>query len=201
MKKTGIFGGTFNPPHMGHRHIACGFAERFELNRILIVPTCEPPHKPKSELASPEDRMALCRLTFDRPDFEVSPIEVERTGKSYTYDTLRELHDISDDDYYFLLGDDMLLSFDHWWEPEKILGLCHLVTTVRSDRTSTEELKRYAQSRFPEAYSDGRFLFMDIPPLDVSSTDIRQKVREGESIHGLVAPAAERYILQRGLYQ
>jgi len=199
--KTGIFGGTFNPPHNGHRHIVEGFREQMGLDRVLIIPSYIPPHKAAPDLASGEARLAMCKMTFPEDHYDVLDIEVEREGKSYTLDTLKELIALGYEDLYFLVGDDMLLFLDQWHEPNEILSLCHMVSSVRSDEVSVEELREYARTHFPKEYEDGRFVFLPMEPFPVSSTEIREKVREGRSIAGLVDPGVEDYIRKEGLYQ
>ena len=200
MKRTGIFGGTFNPPHLGHRNIADGFVQALDLDRVLIIPSYTPPHKAAPDLASAEDRIAMCRMNFDDPVYMVSDIEIQRQGRSYTYDTLKALHDKGEDDLYFLVGDDMLLYLENWYNPHGILSLTHLVSAVRSDKVFVSDLKKFAEEHFPEEYAAGRFLFIEMDPFEVSSTEIRNKIRAGESADGLLAPDVAAFIAQKGLY-
>lgn len=202
LAKTGIFGGTFNPPHLGHRNIAEGFVAHCSLDRMLIIPAAIPPHKAAPDLASAEDRLHMCEKTFADGRFTIDPIELNRQGKSYTVDTLRQLKQRygENDEFYFLMGDDMLLYLDKWYEPWEILRLATVVSAVRSSRVSLEDLCSYAERTFPEEYRNGRFQFYEIPPVDVSSTEVRRRVRSGESLEGLVAPEVAQYIADRGLY-
>lgn len=179
MERIGIFGGTFNPPHLGHQNLLTGFLSRLELDRVLVIPSAVPPHKAAPDLASGEDRMELCRRTFRDPRVTFSRMELDRTGKSYTVDTLRAIKEEygPDSELFFLVGDDMLLYFDHWREPDTILSLCTLVASVRSDRTDLTELEAYAEEQFPEQYEAGRFRFLFIPPFEASSTEIRERIR------------------------
>ncbi len=144
----------------------------------------------------------MCEKTFADGRFTIDPIELNRQGKSYTVDTLRQLKQRygENDEFYFLMGDDMLLYLDKWYEPREILRLATVVSAVRSSRVSLEDLCSYAERTFPEEYRNGRFQFYEIPPVDVSSTEVRRRVRSGESLEGLVAPEVAQYIADRGLY-
>ncbi len=202
MPKVGIFGGTFNPPHLGHRNIAEGFLERCDLDEMLIIPSYTPPHKEAKDLASGEERLAMCEMTFRGLPANVDAIELERKGTSYTVDTLRLLKERygEDGELYFLMGDDMLLYLDKWVRPHEILELATVVSAVRSTSCTLSTLEGYAKNTFPEEYASGRFLFYEIPPFPVSSTEVRENLGEGRSVTGLVAPDVERYIKDRGLY-
>lgn len=201
MQKIGIFGGTYNPPHVGHVNIVSNFIESYAPDKMLIIPTYTPPHKISPDLASAEDRLEMCRRTFDSSVFEVSGIETERQGKSYTYDTLLELgRQNPDAKFYFLVGDDMLTTLHKWKNPEGILELCTIVAAVRSDRLTEDALREFAQEKYPDQYAQGKFEFLKMKPLELSSTVIRDKIKQGASIHNLVTPLTEEYILTRGLY-
>lgn len=196
--RIGIFGGTFNPPHLGHRHIVEDFHEQMAaaglpLDKILIIPTYVPPHKAAPDLASGEDRLLMCNLQLENGPFEVSDIEVRRQGASYTWMTLDELHEQYDEvdpetgektpaELYFLMGDDMLLYLPNWKRPEKILEDAILVSTIRSHECSVEELKDFAKTHYPDQYEVGRFLFFESEPFPVSSTEVRALVKEAAGI-------------------
>lgn len=201
MEKIGIFGGTYNPPHVGHLNIVSKFVAEYELDRVLIIPTFVPPHKVTPDLVPAKDRMEMCRRTFSDSIFEVSDIEIERQGKSYTYDTLIELKGLyKKAQFYFLCGDDMLLSLHTWHKPKGILDYCTIVSTVRSDDLRLEDLEAYAKEYFPAEFLEGKIQFMPIEPLELSSTEIRVKRKNGESVEGLVTPATLEYIESGGLY-
>lgn len=202
MEKIGIFGGTFNPPHKGHLHIATEFVSSYSLDRMLIIPTYVPPHKASPGLAPSELRVKMCRRTFTDPVFEISEIEIERKGKSYTYDTLKQLKGIyRDAELYFLCGDDMLLSFHNWYKPREILKLCTVVATVRDNDTKIGDLEEYAEKHFPSQYKNGKIQFLPVTPLPLSSTEIREKVKKGESVKGLVTLETQILIFSEGLYK
>ena len=203
LERIGIFGGTFNPPHLGHRHLAEEFRRQSSLDRILVIPSFVPPHKSAENLASGEDRMAMCRLTFPENHFCVDAAELDRGGKSYTVETLRILKERygADSELFFLMGDDMLLYFANWRDPHEILRLATVVSAVRSNKITVSALRESARTSFPDEYRNGRFQFMEMPPLEVSSTEVRDRIREHRSIEGLVTPGVQRYIENRGLYQ
>lgn len=198
---TGIFGGSFNPPHMGHLHLAETFRDSFGLDRIIILPAGIPPHKEAPDLLPGEERLEMCRKTFRSPEFLVSGLETERQGKSYTCDTLKEIiRRDGDRDLFLLVGDDMLLTFNQWRNPHEILSLSTVVAGVRDMDRNSAKLREYAENFFPEEYRKGRFRFMEMEPFPVSSTEIRERVRRGESIEGLVTEDTREYILKRGFY-
>ena len=212
--RIGIFGGTFNPPHLGHRHIVEDFCAQMAafgrpLDKVLIIPTFVPPHKAAPDLAPGEDRMEMCRLTFDRdPVFTVSDFEMVRGGQSYTWETLEAVHAKYDSpaapaELYFLMGDDMLLYLPHWMRPEKILADTVIVSTIRSSACTVDELQAFARNHYPEQFRQDRFLFFESDPFPVSSTEIRELVKQ-QDIHRLKELLDEdvlQYILDRRLYQ
>lgn len=225
--RIGIFGGTFNPPHLGHRHIAEDFCEQMAaigrpLDKVLIIPTFVPPHKAAPDLASGEDRLAMCRLLFETSEddgrFEVSDLEIRREGASYTWMTLEALHEEYDEvdpatgektpaELCFVMGDDMLLYLPHWKRPEKVLEDAVLVSTIRSHECTVEELRTFAKEIYPDQYAAGRFLFFESEPFPVSSTEVRALVKKAgrpiarEKLKTLLDPAVLQYILERELYQ
>lgn len=213
--RIGIFGGTFNPPHRGHRHIAEDFCAEMAkrglpLDKVLIIPTFVPPHKETPDLASGEDRLAMCRLCFADSPFEVSDYEIAKADVSYTWMTLEHLHEqYGEVELYFLMGDDMLLYLPKWARPEKILEDAVLVSTIRSRACTVEELETFAKETYPEQYLAGRFLFFESEPFPVSSTEVRALVREAgrpyiaanePELERLLDPAVLQYILERELY-
>lgn len=201
MQRIGIFGGTFNPPHIGHLNIANEFIREYSLSKVFIIPTYIPPHKESPNLASADARMEMCELTFSDKIFEVSDIEIIRKGKSYTYDTLCELTRLyTDAQFYFLIGDDMLLTFHEWKNPMGILDLCTVVAALRHKELTEEKLIEYISTHYPDEYKCGKFELLHIEPLELSSTEVREKAANGEAIEGLVTQSTFEYIKNRGLY-
>ena len=195
MSRLGIFGGTFNPPHIGHTRLAEHFVNELMLDRLLVIPTAVPPHKISPDLADGEDRINMCMLAF--PDALVSNIELVRGGKSYTFDTLTEIKaQYPDDELFFIVGSDMLLSFNRWYKYEEILDM---VTLCAADRQEDDSLlKKYGA---PEFLENRKFHISSLPAFEVSSTQIRELIVNGESTDGLLDPAVRAYINERGLYR
>ena len=198
--KTGIYGGTFNPIHNGHLHIVEEFRRGLSLDRVLLIPTRVPPHKAAPDLASGEDRFAMCRLAAQGdPWLELSDIEMRRQGKSYTAETLEELSALyPHDQFYLLMGEDMFLTVGSWYRPETIFSLASVCTTPRGEK-SMEALRRKA---LEYAGQHGARCFIEqIPYLPVSSTQVRQAVAAEEDISSLVPAGVARYIREKGLYR
>ena len=198
--KTGIYGGTFNPIHNGHLHIVEEFRRGLSLDRVLLIPTRVPPHKAAPDLASGEDRFAMCRLAAQGdPWLELSDIEMRRQGKSYTAETLEELSALyPQDQFYLLMGEDMFLTVGSWYRPETIFSLASVCTTPRGEK-SMEALRRKA---LEYAGQHGARCFIEqIPYLPVSSTQVRQAVAAEEDISSLVPAGVARYIREKGLYR
>ncbi len=196
MKRIGIFGGTFNPPHMGHSRLVEHIRQTVSLDRLLVIPTFLPPHKISKELASSEDRLAMCRLAF--PDWcEVSDYEIRRGGKSYTFDTLTALKaEYPQDELILLMGSDMMQTFDQWYRYEDILTLCTVCVTSRyADGADLSAEKT------PDIFQKHPLLRSTLPPFEVSSTQVRSLLRQGLPTDGLLLPAVRAYIEERGLYR
>lgn len=193
MMKTGIFGGTFNPPHKGHTRLAEKAAEFLGLDRMLIIPSCIPPHKIPGKLASGNDRMEMCRLAFEGDFYEISSMELDRGDKSYTVETLRELKKLyPDDEFYFIIGSDMLATFTQWYCWEEILTLAHICAASR-EKGFEPDLSVYT----PEQRE--RFVLLDVEPFEVSSTQLRRIVA-GEGETDLLDEKVRRYIEENDLY-
>lgn len=190
--KVGIFGGTFDPPHVGHLIIAETVREQFGLDRVLWIPSRQPPHKENPDI-EPEDRLAMTlRTVADNEAFVVSELELKRTGPSYTIDTVQELQDTQPErEFVLIIGGDSLRTFHTWRAPDEILQRVPLVVYRRAPDDEQAAKERYArQARFADA-----------PLLGLSSTDIRKRCRKGRSIRYLVPEAVRTYIAQHALYR
>lgn len=198
--KIGIYGGTFSPPHNGHVNAARMFAAAESLDKLLIIPTFIPPHKTETSAVPAEERLEMCRLAFTDDNFEVSDIEVRRKGKSYTFDTLTELKEMyRSDDFYLLCGTDMLLSFEKWYRFADILSMCTVVCMRREENAETGvKLAEKIVELKEQCAADVRLI--DAPPLEVSSTEIREKLSRGENVNDLLPTDVYRYIKEKGLY-
>ncbi len=194
--RIGIFGGTFNPPHQGHKKLALEFMSRLSLDLMMIIPTYTPPHKDAPDLASGEDRLNMCRLCFNEGFFTISDIELQRKGKSYTVNTLQQIKEqYPDDELFFIMGSDMLLTFHEWREPEEILNLATVCAATR-EKGLTKKLCDYVNEKY--SHREGRFQILDFSPIEVSSTQIRENLYDTDT--DLLSPDVEKYIQERGLY-
>jgi nicotinate-nucleotide adenylyltransferase len=195
--RVGILGGTFNPPHIGHLLCAQEARHALLLDRVVLMPANLPPHKVLAEDPGPERRLEMCRLACDGEDWlEVSRSELDRSGPSYTVDTLREIHaQAPGDELTFIVGGDMAATLPQWREPEAILGLATLAVAERDG--VERELLRAGLARLE---GGERVTFVDIPRVDVSSSMVRERVRERRPIRHLVPDAVVRYIEDEGLY-
>ena len=198
MQRLGIMGGTFDPIHYGHLLMAEEARQAFALDEVVFVPNGRPAHKKAYLVSSPEDRFAMTGLaTGSNPCFSASRIEIDRPGLSYTIDTLREFHALHPDleALYFITGADAVLEILTWHEADKLAQECQFIAVTRPG---------FVLERLPEivdAAFMGRVHFLPIPRLEISSTDIRTRVREGRSIKYLTSEPVEAYIRQQGLYR
>ncbi len=198
-KKVGIMGGTFDPIHVGHLIMAEQAYEKFELDKVLIMPTGQPPHKDNEVSATTKQRVNMVRLAIEgNSHFELSLMEVERKGYTYTYETLQILKEKNPDtEFYFIMGADSLFDFEGWKEPALICENCVLLPAVRynlSDKEMDAQIKRIRE----KYNADIRKL--DIPNIDVSSRMIRSKVTMGKSIRYFVPNDVRNYIYINSLY-
>lgn len=198
-RKIAVLGGTFNPVHNGHIALAKGFAQLLDLNEVRLMVTNVPPHKRAPDLASGEDRLAMCTMAAEEePLLSASDFELRRPGKSYTWETLTLLHEqMPDAELFFITGADMFLTLEQWKHPERIFSLCTVCAAPRGE-DSAKELHRYAQ-RLREL--GARAVVADFVPPVISSTEIRALTAAGKSLQGLVPQCVEQYILQHGLYR
>ena len=197
MKKIAIYGGSFDPPHKGHKLLAENLAKICDAQKVIIIPTALSPFK-NSSSATAEDRLTMCRLFFKEDLFSVSDIEIQRGGKSYTVDTMRKIKEENPDSELFLfMGDDMLLSFDRWYKYEEILELATIVCACRTE--NLQELRNMKEFVKNVLDAEDRVLICESVPFEISSTEIRSSVKAGES-KGL-SEEIYNYILSRGLYQ
>ena len=193
MRRLGILGGTFDPVHIGHLLLAQFIQERIPLDAVLFVPAAAPPHKEEQPPQAPAiDRWAMVQLAVQGfPDFQASDIELDRPGKSYTFDTLRELRaGRPDTDLYLIIGADNVSQLSTWHEPEGILDLCTVVAGSRI----TDDLQA-------DPALVARMLLLDTPVFQVSSTEIRQRLEQDLPIRCMVPENVEAYIADRGLYR
>ena len=205
-RRIGLFGGTFDPPHVGHLALAEWARESLRLDRVLFVPAGRPPHKGRARLSAVAHRLAMTRLAVrDNPAFTVSSLEARRDGPSFTVDTLRALRRREPRARVFLLmGADSLEEFPTWRDPEAILAFATLVVAPRPGASPAPG--RVPWRGTPEAGSRRlagarRIAWLGCPVLDVSSSAIRARLRSGRTARYLVPDAVARYIARHRLYR
>jgi nicotinate-nucleotide adenylyltransferase len=198
--KVGVMGGTFDPPHKGHLAVAREARSRLDLSCVIFVPAGQPWLKSEMSVTPAAERFEMVRLAISPyPYFKISSAEVERLGPSYTVDTLAELKaDLgSGDELFFLMGWDSLAQLPKWRQAGEIIRLTRLVAVPRPgySRPDIEAMEREVPG------ITGRVCFLDIPQMDVSATEIRQRIARGESIGDLVGGPVAEYIKAHGLYR
>lgn len=198
-RKIGIFGGSFNPIHNGHLRLCDMMAKQAGLTLTLLVPVNLPPHKEGGALASAEHRLQMVRLAVqNQPDIEVSEIELRRKGKSYTIDTVEELEkQYPDAQLYLIMGADMFLTLDRWKDGDRLAKKCGICTMAREEYSRADLLEKAEALQIPST----RLFISHEEKIDLSSTLIRERIRQGEKITGLVPEVVERYIAEHHLYQ
>ncbi len=198
-KKLGLFGGSFNPPHNGHLHLAREFRDKLSLDKIVIMPANIPPHKSSGAFAEAAERIQMCRLAFEESFFEVSTMEINRGGTSYTVDTVRELAEIYPDyTLHLLVGTDMLYYFDKWKDYNKILEQAVLCVIMRHENDELLKMRAYCREVLRDY--DDKIQILNTAPYEINSTKIRENVKSGESIAEFLPEKVCDYIKQRGLY-
>lgn len=193
----GLYGGSFNPIHHGHLILAQHVAEACHIHKMLLVPCHTPVHKHPDELAPAELRWQMVQASIqEHPLLEGCDIELRRAGPSFTVDTLEQLHDMyPDDQFSMLIGTDTLLQIAQWHKPERILQLCKLLVLSRPGY-AIEQPVPY----LPDGFGAECVTMIEAPQLQISSSDIRQRVAEGLSIRYLAPDAAVQLIGQHRLY-
>ena len=197
--KIAVMGGTFDPIHHGHLVAAEAVRQEFGVDRVLFIPTGQPPHRETNPMYN-EHRYLMCVLaTVNNQDFEVSRMEIDREGTTYTIDTIKELHNVCKKDckIYFITGADAVEEILTWKNPKELLELCEFVACTRPgyDKTGLQKKINELNDNFK-----ARIHFLEIPALSISSTDIRNRLIAGKTIKYLVPQAVEQYIYKFGLY-
>jgi nicotinate-nucleotide adenylyltransferase len=199
--KIGILGGTFNPIHVGHLLMAKHAQHQFTLDKILFIPTGHPPHKTSSEIAKAKDRLQMVSLAIeDDPHFEVSDIELHRKGMTYSIDTLRELKRQWDNEvtFYFIMGADVMMNLTTWKDIHYVCKLCEFITMIRKgyDHTMIQNEAR----RLQEMYH-AKVHLCEFPILDISSTEIRNRLSQNIPIDTMVSHKVANFIFRHGIYK
>lgn len=199
-EKWGILGGSFDPVHNGHLHLAAAALEELSLAKVLLIPARTPPHKLTRRMASTDDRLNMLRLALSgEKSIVIDEVEIARGGISFTYETLTGLAGShGETDFYFLVGNDSLAELATWRRIDLIAGLVTFVVLRRSGRASTETPPELIEAL---AGNPLRTVILAAKPMDVSSTEIRRAVARGDSIEDLVPPPVADYIREQGLYR
>ncbi|MEA4902310.1 nicotinate-nucleotide adenylyltransferase [Desulfitobacterium sp.] len=199
-KRLGIMGGTFDPIHYGHLVAAEMARNEFALERVIFIPTGIPPHKRGRKITCSEYRYAMVSLAIaDNELFDISRIELDRMGLTYTVDTLRLMQEqYSDFELYFITGADAFREIFTWHNPNEVLALTQFIGASRPGFDADTFLKRI-QQEYPEFYA--RMHSLEVPALAISSTDIRARVKKGQSIRYLLPEPVRLYIKEKGLYR
>jgi nicotinate-nucleotide adenylyltransferase len=219
--RVGIFGGTFNPIHCGHVQVAAEVLLRYQLATIQFIPSALPPHKTQGILATAMDRYEMaCMALAGEPAFNISDIEIKRTGPSYTIDTLRHFKALQPDNaqLFFMVGLDAFLEIHTWKSFRQLFDLAAFIVMTRPQGPKPvpdmkELAAQYASERITAAYrlsSQGDALvhpdkqpiyLAPVTPIDISSSRIREMIGQGQSIRRWVAPTVAAYIDKKGLYR
>ena len=198
--RIGIYGGTFSPVHIGHVQAAKAFMEQMWLDVLFVIPTGVSPHKEMSEGSSSQDRLNMCSLAFAGMDgVIVSDIEILRQGKSYTVDTLRTFSVNSEDRLFLLCGTDMMMTLDKWREPDEIFKLCYPVYIRRESDSSLDEKIISKIAEYKQKYGKN-VVKLTVQPIEVSSSEIRERIKLGESVEDVLPKGVYEYIKEKGLY-
>jgi nicotinate-nucleotide adenylyltransferase len=213
--RLGLFGGTFNPIHMGHLRAAVEVWEAFDLDKVLLIPSAHPPHKNADDLAGPRDRLEMVRLAIDKTPFlDVSDVEFSRPGPSYTIETLQHFQDEfgRKSTIHFVVGIDAFSEITTWKSYRRLFATAHFIVMARPG-AGLKDLEGFILTHISEEYRHDRttnafihpgwrsiFCF-DITHLDISATETRKRIRGGRSIRFLVPRAVEDFITEKGLYR
>jgi len=187
LKRIGILGGTFDPPHLGHLIIANEVLYAQSLNEIWFMPNQEPPHKKKLNFIHDDDRLKLLELAIsDHPNFKVEPIELKRNGPSYTYETMKLLTELHPNiQFYFIIGADMIEYLPKWRNINKLVDIVQFIGVERPSYRSE---------------SCYQLLYVNVPEIEISSSLIRSRLKEGQTIRYLVPDSVRNYIEENRLY-
>lgn len=219
--RLGLLGGSFNPIHRCHLSIAHSARERLHLDRILFIPTGDPPHKQSRTLAEARHRYCMVELAIqDVPEFALTDLEIRRTGKSYSIDTVLAIQQEygPDTSLFFIIGLDAFLDLPSWKEADRLLQICNFVVISRPPtrfltlasipffhempRDTLESLDAATQDEADISFAHGRTLtFLRLPSCEISASEIRARVQAGQPLANLLPPLVESYILRERLYR
>ncbi len=201
--RIGLYGGSFNPVHCGHLITARAIAEQLDLQRVIFLPSASPPHKAEKGLLDPAHRGEMVKLAIaDDPVFEFSDFDLTREGLSYTIDTVAHFRQLfgPDAELYWVIGTDSLAELTTWHRVSALVDACRIITAVRGgcEPIGWDQLRGSLSEAQTASLRAG---LLETPAIEISSTDIRRRIRQGRSIHCLVPAPMRTYIVQHGLYR
>jgi nicotinate-nucleotide adenylyltransferase len=213
--RLGLFGGTFNPIHFGHLRAAIEVWEAFNLDKLLLIPSATPPHKTADQVANAEDRLEMVRLAVGRESFlEASDVELARPGPSYTIQTLRHFQEQfgPESDIRFIVGQDAFSEITTWKSYKALFGTAHFIVMTRPGselssiqafiHTNVSEAYQYDPTANKYSHPEWCTIFcLNVTHLDISASEIRERIRQGRSIRFLVPHPVEDFITEKGLYR
>ncbi|NLK95248.1 MAG: nicotinate-nucleotide adenylyltransferase [Clostridiales bacterium] len=198
MEKWGIIGGTFDPIHIAHLYIAEVAMKKLNLEKVIFMPAGSPPHKTDRRITEASLRLEMVNAAIKgKKGFEVSDYEIQNKGMSYTYKTL-EYFNNKKREIYFIVGSDCLMNLHKWREVDKIFSLCKLVVVTRPGFSKSELIKKKIE--FEEKYN-GEIIFLEVEGKDISSTEIKEYIKEGLEIEKLLPKEVIEIINKKGLYR
>jgi nicotinate-nucleotide adenylyltransferase len=217
MKRIGLFGGTFNPIHFGHLRAAQEVKDRFGMDEVYLIPSAIPPHKSSEDIADAEDRLEMVRLaTAECKDMRISDIELNRPGPSYTVDTIRHFKSVfsEDTELFFIVGIDAFLEINLWYAYDELFLLIPFIVMTRPgyDAKGTQNIGRFLCAELSDAYQyaedSSAYFHPEKQPvyvfkadfLNISSTEIRNRIRQGRSVRSLLPEKVENFIREKKLF-
>jgi nicotinate-nucleotide adenylyltransferase len=212
-KRIGLFGGTFNPIHLGHLRGAEEIRQAFQLEEVIFIPSSIPPHKVTERIIEAKHRLEMVRLAVSsNPHFSASDLELSRPGRSFSIDTLRFFQERHEDTFFFILGGDAFAEIETWKDFQNLFSLCHFIVMARPGSQESISSSPFPETLIPDFrhpsrekawihHSGHRVYFKEISFLDISSTKVRALIEKGESVKYLIPAEVEAYIQKHGLYR
>lgn len=200
--RVGIFGGTFDPPHIGHINMCKLFLNELSLDKLYVIPAYIPPHKIIKSNTSVCERFEMAEIAFSNVSNKIiiSNIEIKREGKSYTADTLKAFREQGYDDLYFLCGTDMLLTLDRWYNPEYIFESTAIVCVRRENEKKNDILIKEKIALYEQKYN-ARVILLNADAIEISSSEVRNAIKSGENISSYITDEIYNYIKNNNLYK
>ncbi len=212
-RRIGLFGGTFNPIHLGHLRGAEEIWQAFQLEEVIFIPSSIPPHKVTEKIIEAKHRLEMVKLAIaSNPHFSTSDLELSRPGRSFSIDTIRSFQEGHEDAFFFVLGGDAFAEIETWKDFQNLFSLCHFIVMARPGPPRSIPSSPFPEALVPDfGYAPGekawihhsgcRVYFKEISFLDISSTKVRALIEKGESVKYLIPDEVEAYIQKHGLYR